>query len=89
MAMQSFDQRKRLDRIVKDLGQIGDVTVSHDMAILSLVGRNMRHAIGSAGAMFTSLARAMINIEMISQGYVASTSTRTRTHFGDGALTEH
>lgn len=71
MAMQSFDQRKRLDRIVKDLGQIGDVTVSHDMAILSLVGRNMRHAIGSAGAMFTSLARAMINIEMISQGYVA------------------
>lgn len=68
MAMQSFDQRKRLDRIVRDLEKIGDVTVSHDMAILSLVGRNMRHAIGSAGAMFTSLARAMINIEMISQG---------------------
>ena len=45
-----------------------EITVSKDMAILSLVGRNMRNAIGSAGLMFSSLARAMINIEMISQG---------------------
>ncbi|WVQ74304.1 hypothetical protein IAR50_003901 [Cryptococcus sp. DSM 104548] len=68
MAMQNFDHRKRLDRLVKDLEKIGDITVSKDMAILSLVGRNMRNAIGSAGLMFASLARAMINIEMISQG---------------------
>lgn len=68
MAMQDFQHRKRLDRLVKDLEKIGDVTVSKDMAILSLVGRNMRNAIGSAGLMFTSLARKMINIEMISQG---------------------
>ncbi|KAL7418528.1 Aspartokinase [Cryptotrichosporon argae] len=68
MAMQDFLQRKRLDRLVRDLQQIGDVTVSRDMAILSLVGRNLRNAIGSAGAMFMSLARAGVNIEMISQG---------------------
>ncbi|KIR71673.1 aspartate kinase [Cryptococcus deuterogattii CA1014] len=68
MAMQDFLNRKRLERLVKDLEKIGDVTVSKDMAILSLVGRNMRNAIGSAGLMFASLARAMINIEMISQG---------------------
>lgn len=68
MAMQDFLNKKRLDRLVRDLERIGDITVSRDMAILSLVGRNMRNAIGSAGLMFTSLARAMINIEMISQG---------------------
>ncbi|WVN90867.1 uncharacterized protein L203_106110 [Cryptococcus depauperatus CBS 7841] len=68
MAMQDFLNQNRFDRLVKDLEKIGTVTVSKDMAILSLVGRNMRNAIGSAGMMFTSLASAMINIEMISQG---------------------
>ena len=68
MAMQEFDSQRRLDRLVQDLERIGEITVSRDMAILSLVGRNMRNAIGSAGLMFTSLAKAMINIEMISQG---------------------
>ncbi|KAK1922001.1 putative aspartate kinase [Papiliotrema laurentii] len=68
MAMQDFGAQRRLDKLVKELGSIGDVTVSKDMAILSLVGRNMRNAIGSAGLMFTSLAKAEINIEMISQG---------------------
>jgi aspartate kinase len=68
MAMQDFHAKHRLDRLVRDLERIGDVTLSKDMAILSLVGRNMRNAIGSAGLMFTSLAKAMINIEMISQG---------------------
>jgi aspartate kinase len=66
--MQDFHAKHRLDRLVRDLERIGDVSVSEDMAILSLVGRNMRNAIGSAGLMFTSLAKAMINIEMISQG---------------------
>ena len=66
--MQDFLNKKRLDRLVRDLERIGDITVSRDMTILSLVGRNMRNAIGSAGLMFTSLAKAMINIEMISQG---------------------
>jgi aspartate kinase len=68
MAMQDFHNKKRLDRIIRDLERIGDVTVSPDMAILSLVGRNMRNAIGSAGLMFMSLAKAHVNIEMISQG---------------------
>ncbi|WVR07616.1 hypothetical protein IAU60_004658 [Kwoniella sp. DSM 27419] len=68
MAMQDLSNRHRLDRLVKDLEKIGDVTVSKEMAILSLVGRHMRNAIGSAGLMFASLAKAMINIEMISQG---------------------
>jgi alanine transaminase len=68
MAMQDFLNPRRLDRLVKDLEKIGDITVSRDMAILSLVGRNMRNAIGSASLMFSALARAHINLEMISQG---------------------
>ncbi|WWD03740.1 hypothetical protein V865_001796 [Kwoniella europaea PYCC6329] len=68
MAMQSFTHRHRLTRLLSDLEKIGDVSVSKEMAILSLVGRNMRNAIGSAGAMFTALAKAGVNIEMISQG---------------------
>lgn len=38
------------------------------MAILSLVGKQMKHMVGIAGRMFTSLAEANVNIEMISQG---------------------
>lgn len=68
MAMQDLSSKKRLDRLAKDLEKIGDITVSKDMAILSLVGKNMRHAVGCAGMMFTALAKAGINIEMISQG---------------------
>lgn len=68
MAMQDFQTQRRLDRLITNLEKIGDVTISRNMAILSLVGRNMRNAIGSAGLMFASLAKAMINIEMISQG---------------------
>lgn len=68
MAMQDFGNARRLERLVRDLEKIGEITVSHDMAILSLVGRNMRNAIGSASAMFGALARADINLDMISQG---------------------
>lgn len=39
-----------------------------DMAILSLVGKEMRNMVGIAGKMFTTLAQGNVNIEMISQG---------------------
>ena len=39
-----------------------------DMAILSLVGKQMRNLVGIAGRMFTALAEGNVNIEMISQG---------------------
>jgi len=44
------------------------VSVHRDMAILSLVGREMRNMVGIAGKMFTTLAQGNVNIEMISQG---------------------
>lgn len=44
------------------------VSSSNDMAILSLVGHQMRNMVGIAGRMFSTLAEGKINIEMISQG---------------------
>jgi aspartate kinase len=38
------------------------------MAILSLVGKQMRNMVGIAGRMFSTLAEGSVNIEMISQG---------------------
>jgi len=38
------------------------------MAILSLVGKQMKNMIGIAGSMFTALAEGNVNLEMISQG---------------------
>lgn len=38
------------------------------MAILSLVGKQMKNMVGIAGRMFTALADGNVNLEMISQG---------------------
>ncbi|CAO1621908.1 unnamed protein product [Parajaminaea phylloscopi] len=57
-----------LDSVCQELAPVGTVSVLRDMAILSLVGRQMRHMVGTAGKMFTTLAEGGINIEMISQG---------------------
>ncbi|CAO3699827.1 unnamed protein product [Rhizopus stolonifer] len=47
---------------------LSKVDLVRDMAIISLVGKQMRNTIGVAGNMFTSLAEAGISIEIISQG---------------------
>ncbi|AOA64443.1 Aspartokinase [Komagataella phaffii CBS 7435] len=60
--------RKLLRSTVEELKRFGEVEVTHDMAIVSLVGIHMKQLIGIAGAMFKTLADERINIEMISQG---------------------
>jgi aspartate kinase len=52
----------------QDLAECGDVSVLSDMAILSLVGADMKNMIGVAGRMFSTLGEHNINLEMISQG---------------------
>jgi len=47
---------------------VKQLTVHPDMAILSLVGKQMRNMVGIAGRMFSTLAEGNVNIEMISQG---------------------
>jgi len=60
--------KKVIARLVRELEKIGTVSVHPDMAILSLVGHQMRNMVGIAGRMFSTLAEGNINIEMISQG---------------------
>ncbi|KAI1169066.1 aspartate kinase [Nemania serpens] len=51
-----------------ELEECGDVSILLDMAILSLVGAEMKNMIGVAGRMFSTLGEHNVNIEMISQG---------------------
>lgn len=57
-----------LAKAVEDLGQWGDVDLVPGMAIISLVGRQLRSMVGISGRFFSTLGEQGINIEMISQG---------------------
>lgn len=58
-------------RAKEELEECGEVSVLHKMAILSLVGAEMKNMIGIAGRMFSTLGEHNVNIEMISQGMFA------------------
>lgn len=60
--------QQRMGEAIKELGKCGSVELIPNLAILSLVGKHMKQLIGIAGRMFTTLAEAGVNIEMISQG---------------------
>lgn len=53
---------------IEELRQFGAVDIVPDMAIISLVGKQMKNMMGIAGKMFSTLGEHNINIEMISQG---------------------
>ncbi|KAK3848303.1 MAG: LOW QUALITY PROTEIN: Aspartate/glutamate/uridylate kinase [Linnemannia gamsii] len=57
-----------MEKAMESLRSIGTVDIMKDMAILSLVGKQMKNMVGISGRMFSTLAKAGINIEMISQG---------------------
>ncbi|KAI9677557.1 MAG: Aspartokinase [Caeruleum heppii] len=66
------DEVKILDQdlggAIKELREYGTVDIIPGMAILSLVGKQMKNMIGIAGRMFSTLGENNVNIEMISQG---------------------
>ena len=68
MAIHAEIKLAALKGVEDDLRRVGDVVRKRDMAILSLVGKQMKNMIGVSGKMFSTLASAGINIEMISQG---------------------
>jgi len=68
MAMTAGLKPRTLERLSAELEHIGTVSVLRNMVILSLVGKEMRHMVGVAGRMFSTLAEGNVNIEMISQG---------------------
>ncbi|KAK4569748.1 hypothetical protein LTR86_002716 [Recurvomyces mirabilis] len=53
---------------VDDLSRWGDVDLVPNMAIISLVGRQLRSMVGISGRFFSTLGEHGVNIEMISQG---------------------
>jgi len=62
------DGRADLDPVVEDLSRFSSVTVEREMSIVSIVGEELRERIGLAAEVFDVLARAKINLEMISYG---------------------
>lgn len=68
MALHSEVRENDLREAIEQLRRYGTVDVIRELTILSLVGKQMRHMVGIAGRMFTTLAESNINIEMISQG---------------------
>lgn len=68
MAIHMANSAMSFDRAKIELSECGDVSVLHDMAILSLVGAEMKNMVGIAGKMFSTLGEYNVNLEMISQG---------------------
>ena len=61
-------QDQDLQGAVNDLGQLGTIDIVPDMAIVSLVGKQLKNMCGISGRFFSVLGQNNINIEMISQG---------------------
>ncbi|KAH7110550.1 aspartate kinase [Dendryphion nanum] len=57
-----------LENAVAELTEHGSVKVSKSMAIVSVIGHKMKNKIGVAAEIFTALAGARVNIDLISQG---------------------
>lgn len=64
----TIDQTHLLDEILAELSKIAEVTVESQRAIVCLVGEAIRDTPGAAARVFASLARAGVNVRMISQG---------------------
>lgn len=68
MAIHAANVSEGLKSTRKELEECGEVSILPNMAILSLVGAEMKNMIGIAGRMFSTLGQHNVNIEMISQG---------------------
>ncbi|CAO3685129.1 unnamed protein product [Umbelopsis ramanniana] len=68
MALGAEIVESTLESARSELEKLGRVDVLHKMAILSLVGKQMKNMVGISGKMFSTLAESNVNIEMISQG---------------------
>ncbi len=64
----TIDQTHNLDEINGELSKIAEVTVETGRAIVCLVGEAIRDTPGVASRVFAALARAGVNVRMISQG---------------------
>ena len=59
--------RQEFDREIQ-LDQINKITIEDNLAIVAIVGENMKHATGVAGKLFNTIGKNGINIIAIAQG---------------------
>jgi aspartate kinase len=64
----TIDQTQMLREIEAELSKIAEVTVTPGQAIVCLVGEAIRETPGVSARVFGALARAGVNVRMISQG---------------------
>ncbi|HEX8924978.1 MAG TPA: lysine-sensitive aspartokinase 3, partial [Terriglobales bacterium] len=64
----AFDSKAKVDSLAADLRRLGRVEVEPNVAIICLVGENIRGIVGIASEVFGVVARAGVNLHMISQG---------------------
>jgi aspartate kinase len=69
----TVEDRTRLDAVVRDLGELGEVWVENDRAIIAVVGIGIRTTPGLAARLFRAVQPA--NVEVISQGASAINMT--------------
>jgi aspartate kinase len=64
----TIDDDSQLNELTRSLSEFSDVMVHGEMAVLCVVGENMKHTKGIAGRVFQTLGKAGVNIELISHG---------------------
>lgn len=69
----TIEDRSRLDPLVRELGELGEVWVEERRAIVAVVGIGLRNTPGLAGRVFNAVWPA--NVEIISQGASAINMT--------------
>jgi aspartate kinase len=62
----TIEDRSRLEALVRDLSELGEVWIEDRRAIVAVVGIGLRHTPGLAGRVFNAVWPA--NVEVISQG---------------------
>jgi aspartate kinase len=62
----TLDDTRNLDRIIADLEELGEVVVERGLALICLVGENLKFTPGVAARIFSSIEQ--VNVSMISHG---------------------
>ncbi len=69
----TVEERSHLEAVVRDLAELGEVSVDHGRAVIAVVGIGLRHTAGLAARLFRAVQPA--NVEVISQGASAINMT--------------
>lgn len=68
LALSSLESEDSIRRVCEGLSGCGKVEIMREMAIVSVIGREMRNMVGIAGQIFSTLASGGVNIYLIGQG---------------------